>query len=131
MPNLLIFFLSRAIALRFSSKNTYSFVGLYFSFLVTIFHSITAIFLAVAVIAACLPFLKAIFLKNFPRSESFKLPTALAAFRSAILSRLLPFGILFDKTLPPLILLFGASLSLKQTSLPKRTSVNLLGLSHS
>ena len=37
-------------------------------------------FLAVADIAACLPFLKAILLKNLPKSESFKFPTALAEF---------------------------------------------------
>lgn len=73
-------------------------------------QSITAIFLVVAVIAACLPFPNAIFLKNLPKSESFKLPTALAAFHNDILSLLLPFGILFDKILHPLTLLFGANL---------------------
>jgi hypothetical protein len=34
-----------------------------------------------------------------------------AAFRKATLSLLLPLGILLDKTLPPLILLLGLSLS--------------------
>jgi len=36
---------------------------------------------------------------------------ALAALRSAILRLLLPFGVLELSSLPPLILLFGASLS--------------------
>ena len=75
------------------------------------FQRITASFLAVAVIAACLPFLNAIFLKNFPKSEFFRLPTALAAFRNAIFSLLLPYGIRLESTRPPLILLLGASLN--------------------
>jgi hypothetical protein len=75
------------------------------------FHNITAIFLAVALIAVCLPFLNAIFLKNLARSESLRFPTALAALRRAIFNRLLPCGILLDRTLQPLILLLGASLS--------------------
>ena len=36
---------------------------------------------------------------------------AFAVFRKAILSRELPFGIWCERTLPPLILLFGASRS--------------------
>lgn len=43
--------------------------------------------------------------------ESFRFPIALAALLSAIFNRLLPFGIRLESTLPPLILLFGASLS--------------------
>ena len=42
---------------------------------------------------------------------SFKLPIALAACLKAILSLLLPLGILLLSILPPLILLFGASLN--------------------
>jgi len=53
----------------------------------------TAIFRAVAVIAACLPFLYAIFLKNLPKSDFLRLPTDLAAFRKAIFSLLLPLGV--------------------------------------
>jgi len=42
---------------------------------------------------------------------SFKFPIALAALRKAIFNRLLPLGILFLNTLPPIILLLGASLN--------------------
>src|SRR5664279_4024601 len=76
-----------------------------------IFHIITASFLAVAEIAAGLPFLNAIRLKKLERAVSFKFPMALAAFLKAIFKRLLPFGILLLSILPPLILLLGASLS--------------------
>lgn len=72
---------------------------------------ITANFLAVAEIAEVLPFLKAIRLKKLERAVSFKLPTTLAACLRAIFNRLLPFGILLLRILPPLILLLGASLS--------------------
>ena len=63
----------------------------------------TASFLAVADMAAFLPFLNAIFLKKLDRAVSFKLPITLAAFRKAIFKRLLPLGILQESTLPPLI----------------------------
>jgi hypothetical protein len=49
--------------------------------------------------------------KSANGEAAFKLPMELAAFRNAIFSRLLPFGNLLDKTFPPLILLFGDSLS--------------------
>jgi hypothetical protein len=64
-----------------------------------------ASFLAVAVIAICLPFLKAILLKNLASCPSFKLPIALAAFLSAIFRRPLPLGVFLLKVLPPDILL--------------------------
>lgn len=52
---------------------------------------------------------------DFPKALSqvsiLEISYPMAAFRSAILSRLLPCGILFESTLPPLILLLGASLS--------------------
>ena len=72
---------------------------------------ITAIFLAVALMAVCRPFRNAIFLKNFAKSESLRFPTALAAFLNAVFRRLHPLGILFESVLPPLILLLGASLN--------------------
>ncbi len=84
---------------------------MYGVFLTIIFHIITASFLAVADMAEHLPFLKAIRLKKFESEVSFKLPIALAAFRKAIFSLLLPLGILLLSTFPPLILLFGTSLS--------------------
>ena len=59
---------------------------------------ITANFLAVALTAAVLPFLYRILLKKSARCVSFKFPIALAAFLSAILSRLLPLGILWLKS---------------------------------
>ena len=72
----------------------------------------TASFLAVALIADTLPFLKFIRLKKSASGvDSFKFPMALAALRKAIFNLLLPFGILLDSTFPPLILLFGASLN--------------------
>ena len=49
--------------------------------------------------------------KSLSGVESFKLPIALAEFRSAIFKRLLPFGILFHNTFPPLILLYEESLN--------------------
>ena len=64
IPNLVIFFLSLALACLFSSKNTYSFFGLYGTFLVSICQSMTAIFLAVTVVAACLLYCKLFFLAN-------------------------------------------------------------------
>ncbi len=70
----------------------------------------TASFLAVAEIAD-VPLRKAIRLKKLDSAVSFKLPTALAACRRAIFSRLLPFGILLLRIRPPLILLFGANLN--------------------
>jgi len=57
------------------------------------FQMITASLRAVADIADTLPFLCDILAKKLDSAVSFKLPIALAAFRSAILSRLLPFGI--------------------------------------
>ena len=72
---------------------------------------IMASFLAVAVIAICLPFLYAILLKNLASCPSFKLPIAFAAFLSAIFNRLLPRGVFLLKVLPPDILLLGASLN--------------------
>jgi len=77
----------------------------------TIFQMITASLRAVADIADTRPFLCDILAKKLESAVSFKLPMALAAFLSAILSRLLPLGILLLSTLPPLILLFGESLS--------------------
>ena len=69
------------------------------------FQIITASFLAVALIAAALPFLKLILAKNSFRGVSFfKFPIELAAFLRAILVRLLPFGIREESTFPPLIL---------------------------
>src|SRR5689334_4882928 len=75
------------------------------------FQIITASFLAVALMADTLPFLKLIRLKKSDKGVSFKLPIALAALRNAIFNLLLPFGTLWLSTLPPLILLLGASLS--------------------
>src|SRR5918996_50544 len=75
------------------------------------FHMITASFLAVALIAAGLPFLKLIRLKKLDNGVSFKFPIALAALRNAIFNLLLPLGILLLSTLPPLILLLGANLN--------------------
>ena len=57
-----------------------------------IFQIITASFLAVALMAAVLPFRYNIFLKKSARCVSIKLLIALAAFRKAIYKRLLPFG---------------------------------------
>jgi len=71
----------------------------------------TVSFLAVEVIADCLPLLHAILAKNPYRSVSFILPIALAVFLSAILRRLLPLCTLRLNSIPPLILLSGASLS--------------------
>ncbi len=48
---------------------------------------ITASFLAVALMADTLPFLKLMRLKKFERGVSFKFPIALAAFRKAIFNR--------------------------------------------
>src|SRR4051812_24397856 len=75
------------------------------------FQIITASFLAVALMADTLPFLKLIRLKKLESGVSFKLPIALAAFLKAILSLLLPLGTLWLKTFPPLILLLGATRS--------------------
>src|SRR5688572_14300519 len=66
-----------------------------------------ASFLAVAEIAAGLPFLKQILLKKLVRWLSFKFPTTLAACRRAILSRLLPLGVWLLSTLPPETFLLG------------------------
>src|SRR5438874_110372 len=82
------------------------------------FHIITASFLAVALMAAALPFLKLMRLKKFESDVFFKFPIALAALRSAILSLLLPLGIVLFNTLPPLILLFGARRSHDANCLP-------------
>ena len=54
------------------------------------FQIITASFRAVALTATVRPFLKAIRLKKSDKCVSFKLPIALAEFRKAIFSRLLP-----------------------------------------
>src|SRR5680860_1064967 len=75
------------------------------------FHIITASFLAVALTAECLPLLNATRLKKSERCVSLRLPIAFAACRRAIFNRLLPFGTLLLRILPPDILLFGASLS--------------------
>ena len=56
------------------------------------FHIITASFLAVAEMAAGLPFLNAMRLKKLDGAVSFKFPIALAAFLNAIFKRLLPLG---------------------------------------
>src|SRR5665811_1329421 len=74
------------------------------------FQMITASFLAVALTAECLPFLNATLLKKSERCVSFRFPIALAACRSAIFNRLLPFGTLLLRIFPPDILLLGASL---------------------
>ncbi len=68
-------------------------------------------FLAVALTAACLPFRNATLLKKSDKCVSFRLPIALAFCLKAIFNRLLPLGILLLSTLPPDILLFGASLA--------------------
>lgn len=57
----------------------------------------TASLRAVADIADTRPFLCDILEKKFDKAVSFKLPIAFAAFLSAVLSRLLPFGILLLK----------------------------------
>ena len=85
--------------------------GLYGIFLVIIFHKITASFLGVAVTAVALAFLYATLLKKSDRWVSLKLPIALATWRKAILSLLLPLGILLLSILHPDILLLGANLS--------------------
>src|SRR5574344_183252 len=78
----------------------------------TMFQIITAHLRAVALIAETLPLRKLIRLKKSESGvESFRLPIALAALRSAIFNRLLPLGIRLESTLPPLILLLGASLN--------------------
>ena len=64
------------------------------------FQIITASFRAVALTATVRPFLKETRLKKSDKCVSFKLPIAFAAFLSAILSRLLPFGILLLNTFP-------------------------------
>src|SRR5450432_3583752 len=75
------------------------------------FHIITASLRAVALTAAVLPLRYATLLKKSDRCVSFKLPIAFAALRNAIFSRLLPLGTLLLNTLPPDILLLGASRS--------------------
>src|SRR5680860_218574 len=95
----------------FWSRNRYGLGGSYFIFLVIMFQIITASFLAVALTAECLPFLNATLLKKSERCVSFRLPIALAACLRAIFNRLLPFGTLLLRILPPDILLFGASLN--------------------
>ena len=75
------------------------------------FQMMMASFLAVADMAAALPLRKEIRLKKLERCVSFKFPMALAALRKAIFKRLLPLGILLLSTLPPDILLLGASRS--------------------
>jgi len=80
--------------------------------LTSMFQIITPNLRAVALMAETLPFLKLIRLKKSESGvESFRFPIALAALLSAIFNRLLPFGIRLERTLPPLILLLGASLS--------------------
>ena len=78
-------------------------------FLESIFQSINASFLAVAEIATDLPFLKATRLKKLDKWVSLRLPIALAACLKAILSLLLPFGVLLLRILPPDISLLVAS----------------------
>ena len=75
------------------------------------FQIIIASFLAVAVMAAVLPFRIAIRMKKLWRLAFLRFPITFAACLRAILSRLLPFGILLLKILPPDTLLFGASLN--------------------
>jgi len=75
------------------------------------FDSITPSFLAFALTAVALPFLKGTFLKKSDRCGLSNLPKALAAFLKAIFSLILPFGILLMSILPPDILLLGASLN--------------------
>ena len=65
----------------------------------------TASFLAVAEIAETLPFLKAMRLKKLEGLYLLNYQMALAAFCTAILSLLLPLGILWLSTLPTHILL--------------------------
>ncbi|MBL3658281.1 hypothetical protein [Fulvivirga sediminis] len=80
---------------------------------------ITASFLAVALNAETLPYLKLIMLKKSLRGvESFILLVELAAFRKAIFSRLLPLGTLLDNNFSPLILLLEANLSQLEKCLP-------------
>lgn len=91
------------------------------------FQRITVIFPTVTLMAVCPPFLKAIF-KALSQVSILEISYPMAAFRSAILSRLLPCGILFESTLPPLILLLGASLSREEKCCACRELVpNLLG----
>jgi hypothetical protein len=66
-------------------------------------------FLEVADMAVTFPFRCEILQKKLDRAVSFKFPIALAAFLNAIVNLLLPFGILLDSVLPPLILLLGVS----------------------
>ncbi len=75
------------------------------------FQIITASFLAVALMANTLPFLKLMRLKKLDSGVSFRFQIALAALRKAIFNRLLPLGTLWLSTLPALILLLGASRS--------------------
>ena len=69
----------------------------------------TASYLAVALIEVFHSFLKVILRKNLARSESLRLPAAMAVFRRATLSLLFPCGIRLDSTLPQLILLLGVN----------------------
>lgn len=90
-------------------------------------YGVTPSFLAVADTAACLPFLKAIFLKKSDKWVSFKLPMALAAWRSAIFSLLLPLGTLLLNTFPPDILFLGARRNHETNSLDVLNFSNPLG----
>ena len=73
------------------------------------FQIMIASFLAVAVIAAVLPFRMEIRIKKLWRFAFLRFPITFAACLNAIFNRLLPFGILLLSTFPPEILLFGAN----------------------
>lgn len=99
---------------RFNRSFSWSSLILYgeYSWVLTIiFQRIMAIFLAVAIIAATLPFPKAILLKNGKRSLSFWFPIELATCLKAVAIVLLPFLTRLHSILPPLTLLFGTKLS--------------------
>ena len=70
---------------------------------------VTAIFLAVAVIATCVPFFARIRLKKATRAVCFfDLPKATAAFLKAVLRGCLRLVVCVLKTLPPETLRLGA-----------------------
>src|SRR5436309_2980334 len=82
------------------------------------FQIITPSFLAVALIAAALPYLKASRLKNLVRGISaFMLPIVLAALRRAVDMTLTPCRMLLPITFPPVIFLFGVSRNQLQKAL--------------
>src|SRR5207302_538628 len=82
-----------------------------------IFQMITASFLAVALMAAALPYLKASRLKNLVSGISaFIFPIVLAALRKAIDMTFTPWRMWLPMTLPPVIFLFGESRSQLQNA---------------